>query len=317
MHTHLSRDDRITIHALRRRGIPLGEIAEDIGKSRSTIYRELARCPGRYYDPHAAHARAKMKRRRASCAPRKMTRSAWRHCCKMLRRHKSAWSAAQTESFPVCATTFYKWLWRAGCAGSHMKPRRPRKTMMLHAPHKWMSFGPGHYRKRPKDKRFAMMRDAAPIALRPAIVERRGRFGDWEADTMHWGSTMSLTLRERKSGVVLLAVLPERSAAAAAKLIIRMLRGLPAKTITSDGGWEFRHWRLVEKALGAKWYVCDPGRPQQRGGVEHANGIVRRMARADVAECGLRTALRRAQKIINHRPTKRLQSRTPAEVLGL
>ena len=135
---------------------------------------------------------------------------------------------------------------------------------------------------------------------------------------MYWQKrVMSLSLRERKSGYVRLFLLPNYSADETAKRIIHLLRGLPAHTMTSDGGWEFVRWRKVEKALGIKWYVSDPGRPQQRGGVEQMNGLVRRMVNRDLHRYGLPKALRRAEKILNHRPTPRLQFRTPAQQLGL
>ena len=321
MYTHLSHQDRITIGALRRQGHSPGDIAADIGKSVSTVRRELNRCPPGRYDPNIAHRQAKKKRRDALSKRRKMTPEVCLRFLAELQRTRSVYSASKSPDIPVGMTTLYKYLDARACEGSHMKPPRPRKKALSEAPFIWMRFGPKHYRKRPKGargKRFAMMRDAANIAERPDIADMFLELGHWEVDTMHWGKgVMSLTLRERKSGLTLLGVLPACSADAVADLIIKMLDGLPVKTITSDGGWEFVRWRRVESALGAKWYVCDRASPWQRGGVEGANGIVRGIVKADIAAHGLSAALRIAQDVINHRETRRLGDRTPAEVIGL
>ena len=315
MYTHLSLANRITIRVLLRQKHSLRQIAAALGKSVSTVSRELRRARLRTYDPEVAHRRAVMRRRKASRMPRKLSPGVLREFATLLRRHRSVSSCACF--LPVGKSAHYHWLWKDACRDSHMKPARPRNRRMRCAPHRHMSFGVGHYRKRPKDKRFAMMKDATPISERPAIVAARGRFGDWETDTMLWKDQISLSLRERKSGYVRLMLLPQRTADAVAAGIRKLLRGLPVRTITSDGGWEFVRARLVEKHLGAKWYVCDPGCPQQRGGVEQMHGLVRRMIRRDLHRHGLRNALRRAEHIINHRPTPRLQNDTPARRLGL
>ena len=315
MYTHLSLSHRITICVRLRQKTSQRKIAKELGVSVSTISREIKRCR-RQYNPEVAHHRAKVRRRRASERPRKLSDAVLRDFAFWMNNHYSVSSAA--VFLPVGKSALYNWLWRDVCRGSHCKPPRPRKSIVCCAPHRQMSFGVGHYRKRPKDGRFAMMKDAAPIAGRPAIVNARGRFGDWEVDTMYWQKrVMSLSLRERKSGYVRLFLLPNYSANETAKRIIHLLRGLPVHTMTSDGGWEFVRWRKVEKALGIKWYVSDPGRPQQRGGVEQMNGLVRRMVNRDLHRYGLPKALRRAEKILNHRPTPRLQFCTPAQQLGL
>ena len=316
MYTHLSLSHRITICVRLRQKISQRKIAKELGVSVSTISREIKRCRRRQYNPEVAHHRAKVRRRRASERPRKLSDAVLRDFAFWMNNHYSVSSAA--VFLPVGKSALYNWLWKDVCRGSHCKPPRPRKSIVCCAPHRQMSFGVGHYRKRPKDGRFAMMKDAAPIAGRPAIVNARARFGDWEVDTMYWQKrVMSLSLRERKSGYVRLFLLPNYSADETAKRIIHLLRGLPVHTMTSDGGWEFVRWRKVEKALGIKWYVSDPGRPQQRGGVEQMNGLVRRMVNRDLHRYGLPKALRRAEKILNHRPTPRLQFCTPAQQLGL
>ena len=312
MYNHLSYANRITIHALLGQNLNQTQIAETIDVCRSTISRELKRCPGRAYDPDIAHRHATQRRSRASSVPRKLTDEVWRVFLVKVESYGSLLSAA--HELPVGKTALYNRAWRDASAGSHQKPPRPRRAAKGRMPHKLMSFGVGRYKRRRSAKLSAMWA-ASPIARRPAIVARRGRFGDWEADTMDWGEGQkSLTMLERKSGLVRLSLLPAFSADAMMRAMFRALRGMPAKTITSDRGSEFARWRQVKKTTGAKFYASDAGCPWQRGAVEQMNGLVRRMAMADIAECGLKEALRRAQKRINTRPTPRLQWRSPAEV---
>lgn len=316
MHTHLSRDDRAIIGIMLEQNCALWQIADRIGCCRSTIWRELKRRrPGRAYDPLAAHRDAEKKRRQASSVPRKMTPAIWRAFLRKMDEYGSLLSAA--HELPVGKTTLYNWTWKDAAAGSHSSPPRPRREAKSRLPHKLMSFGVGRYKKR-RSAKLAAMWAATPICERPDIVNRRGRFGDIETDTMDWSAHgKSLTILDVKSGRVWLDALPTYSADAVAKVINRRLRGLSVKTITSDRGSEYARYRGVEAKQGAKWYVGDAGCPWQRGAVEQMNGLVRRMAQSEIAEYGLAKALRRAQKRINHRPTPRLKFRSPAQVLRL
>lgn len=61
-YTHLTREERYQIHALRSQGIGVAAIAAHLGRHRCTIDRELARNRGEQgYDPAKAHQRAKAR----------------------------------------------------------------------------------------------------------------------------------------------------------------------------------------------------------------------------------------------------------------
>ena len=81
------------------------------------------------------------------------------------------------------------------------------------------------------------------IEERPAIVDQKERFGDWEMDTIvdSFGHAI-LTLTERSTNFLLMAKLPEgRKALPTAKTVIRLLYPYKnsVKTITTDNGCEF------------------------------------------------------------------------------
>ena len=61
-YTHLTREERYQIHALRSQGIGIAAIAAQLVRHRSTIERELARnTSGEGYDPAKAHTQAKAR----------------------------------------------------------------------------------------------------------------------------------------------------------------------------------------------------------------------------------------------------------------
>ena len=88
-----------------------------------------------------------------------------------------------------------------------------------------------------------------------------------------------LTLQERRSRLTLARRLLSKDAELTASAIAAELADLPAKarrTITHDNGGEFARHETVTKAIGIRAFFCDPHSPWQRGGIENANGLLRR-----------------------------------------
>ena len=88
-----------------------------------------------------------------------------------------------------------------------------------------------------------------------------------------------LTLQERRSRLTLARRVLSKDADVAAEAIAGELGGLPARarrTITHDNGGEFARHEAVTEAIGLRAYFCDPHSPWQRGGLENANGRLRR-----------------------------------------
>lgn len=98
--------------------------------------------------------------------------------------------------------------------------------------------------------------------------------------------------------------------AATAKIIQRLQ--VPVHTMTSDNGTEFR------KLEGEDFtnYYCNPNRPQERGSVENAIGLIRQYLKRSTEAAEISTKLLRdIEKKLNHRPKKILGYRTPYEKL--
>lgn len=119
------------------------------------------------------------------------------------------------------------------------------------------------------------------IGQRPAVVEARKRFGDWERDTLYGKHTRIclLTQVERKSRYLIAAKVPDRRAHSVAQCKIAQFSALPQRwrrTLTLDNGKEFAAFKQVEQATGLRVFFADPYCAWQRGANENTNGLLRR-----------------------------------------
>ena len=151
----------------------------------------------------------------------------------------------------------------------------------------------------------------------PAEIRDRSRIGDWEGDTVYGGIGKGLlvTLVDRKSRYLKMGLLQSRNADETRKVIQKLLNGLPAKSISLDNGAEFSEFRELESALTAPIYFAEPHKPWQRGTNENTNDIVRFFFPKGF---DFRTISQEfvdiISDLINNRPKKCLDWKTPAEV---
>lgn len=176
------------------------------------------------------------------------------------------------------------------------------------------------YRKRgaEKDKR-GTIKDRVSIHDRPAIVETKGRVGDWEGDTIigkdHKGAI--LTLNERKSGFVVMAKLTGKNAQDLSAKTVAVLTPYQAvcHTLTVDNGKEFAHHTQIATELDLQVYFADPYSSWQRGANENTNGLIRQyIPKKTDFDTVSEERLQEIQDLLNNRPRKRLNWRTPYEV---
>ena len=157
------------------------------------------------------------------------------------------------------------------------------------------------------------------IDLRPTVVDRRRRLGDWEVDTIlgtRKGRAI-VTLTERKSRFTLLAMAENQTANAVRNQICHLL--LPHKgrihTLTSDNGREFAEHEEIAKTLKLSFYFAHPYSAWERGTNENTNGLLRQYFPKYTSFEGVSDAqLVSAMDKLNHRPRKTLGFRTPYEV---
>lgn len=173
--------------------VKISEMADRMGRHRSTIYRELTRnTKGKKYMPGIADALAK---ERHPHPPNKLDKHAELNNYVMRGLH-AGWSPEQisgrmkleSKPFYVCAESIYRFAYRHKHLGLYkLLPRRqPKRYPMLD-------------RKKRNRKVQLMMRH---ITLRAPEADLRNAVGHWEGDTIRFPKdqkTCVTTLVDRKS----------------------------------------------------------------------------------------------------------------------
>jgi IS30 family transposase len=291
-------------------GLSQAEIARRLGRSPSTISRELTRNrDGATYWSSVAHEKAQARRQRR---PRKLDDPSL--LASVRRGLVSYWSPEQIagrsrRDFPhqprrqLSHMTIYRWL-------AEPEQRGSWRT--------FLRFG----RRRPLPETRGKLKARAEIRDRPGVVDERRRFGDWEGDTVIGQARRGalVTLVERKSGFAVAGQVHRLKARNVARVMTRRFAILPPglrRTLTLDNGKEFARHQQVAHATGIDTYFARPYHAWERGANESFNGLVRQFFPKGTDLAG--TSPRDVKDVLdlqNHRPLTRLGYRTPREALG-
>jgi IS30 family transposase len=170
----------------------------------------------------------------------------------------------------------------------------------------------------------AAARNRAPdminIAQRPQEADDRAVPGHWEGDLLIGKGNRSAlgTLVERTTGYAMLVALPdgykpEQVAPALAAKITTLPDSL-RRSLVWDQGPEMRDWQQIRIDTGIEIYFCDPHSPWQRGTNENTNGLLRQYFPKCTELSNLTDAdLDRVADELNDRPRKRLGFEKPSE----
>ncbi|NKB24738.1 MAG: IS30 family transposase [Kiritimatiellae bacterium] len=92
--------------------------------------------------------------------------------------------------------------------------------------------------------------------------------------------------------------------------------GLPCKTVTVDNGMEFASHAKLQKKIATPIFFAEGRNPWQRGTNENTNGLLRQFfpKKTDFAAHSS-AQLRWAVELLNNRPRKCLEYRTPKEMM--
>lgn len=161
--------------------------------------------------------------------------------------------------------------------------------------------------------------DRTGIEHRPEQVNTRQQYGHWEADTAVSRQSKSalMVLQERSLGITLLKKLPRCAPTQMNNALIARLAELPQamrRTITFDNGQENRYHHRLHEALGVQTYFCNPYSSWEKGSVENAVGLTRRVwpKKTDYALIS-DEQIATLEYRLNTRPRKRLGYLTPFE----
>jgi IS30 family transposase len=314
MYRQITSAERYSLGLLRQRGLSPAAIARFLGRHRSTITRELrrnSRADG-FYRPSVAEGRARARRSHAR-RNQHFTPADWALVEQLLARQWSpeqiAGHGRRTHGLRISHETIYQHIWadrrRGGTLYLQLRGAQKRRRKRY-----------GRYDSR---GRLAGKRS---IAERPAIVAARTEPGHWEIDTVQGASDRHcvLSLVERTTGYLVLGKLRAKSTAQVTRRTTQLIarERPPVRTITADNGTEFHDYATIERSTGALFYFATPHHAWERGTNENTNGLLRQylpkgqsMAHLTQRDCD------RLAKILNNRPRKRLNYRTPEECYGL
>ncbi len=312
-HTHIGPGDWACISRMLRVGHSLSEIARTIGKDKSSLGRHVKEYGGNKYDVREVRRRKRMKRIAAMEGTRIIKGSLLRFIKKELTLHKSPEQIAgvlKRKKKSVAASTIYRYI----------KERAPHLKMYLRSQK-------GRYRRKHGTKRRETLREQAKkrrIDERPKIVERRGRLGDFEGDTIQGRDrrVRIVTFVDRRSGYLIAYLLPKMRAELLTTLALKHFSRIPKaklRTFTLDNGPEFSDWERLEKQSGATVYFAYPYHFWERGSNENINGLLRQYFPSSL-DFNLITPQELAHVVrkLNNRERKRLGFLSPRRVfLGL
>jgi len=297
--------------------LSLRAIAEKIGRSPSTVSREIQRNGG--YDSYRASIAEEAAWHRAlRPKPCKLAGRPYlaRAVAVKLQRQWSPeqiagwlkWRYPNDERYHVSHETIYKSLFvqTRGVLKKELLACLRTQRVMRQSRHASL-----------KGKGLGKIVDAVSISERPASVEDRAVPGHWEGDLIagSHGSHVA-TLVERKTRYVMLAKVENKNTDTVIQALIKQSQKLPIelyKSLTWDRGSEMSGHKKFTLATDIKVYFCDPKSPWQRGSNENTNRLLR-----DYLPKGIdlsvysQAELNRIARELNERPRKTLGYETPA-----
>ena len=314
-YTHFTLEERKYLQKLLEEGLSGNKIAAALGRSPSTISRELKRNASKNskkaanrvnYHHWRAHSLAIARRRdhrRTALPPGSFKHD---YVCKGLTLY---WTPEQIANrlrmdFPgqiVGVSTIYRYLRRGDLPGFS------RKT---------------HLRRRGKRKvnRSANCNTIQPdrtVLEWPEEIAQRAVVGHFEGDSVlgKSGTGGILTFVDRASRYLFAAKIESKAAEPTRKAIVQMLKGVKVRSITLDNGCEFAQFRQLEKGLDTPVYFAEPHKPWQRGTNENTNGLLRFFFPKGYDFRTLSDErLQEVVDLLNTRPRKCLGWRTPKDV---
>jgi len=299
-----------------RAGESLSGIARQLGRSPSTITREVAANGGRDgYSAWAAHRCAREAARR----PKPCKLRSGPLLDEVSKRLEQLWSPDEIArrlplDFPedpemrVSHETIYQSLFVQGRGELRRELARCLRS------------GRTRRKKRGAIDGRGRIPGMVNISERPAEAADRAVPGHWEGDLIlgEGGRSAVGTLVERTTRLVLLLHLGDgRSAVSVEAAMRKAIATLPEelrRSITWDQGAEMSAHAAFTTATGIPIYFCDPHAPWQRGSNENTNGLLRQyLPKGTDLSKHSATALEVIQRSLNSRPRKTLGYMTPSE----
>jgi IS30 family transposase len=313
-YSHLNNEEREELAIGLEIGLKQYVIAKLLGRSPSTISRELKRNHAlmktvryRAYIAQYQYDERKRNSHKRHRIPNKRLR---RYIWKMIRKGYSPEivpfiAAEKNRRWKTNHETIYQWIY------TEQKDLIP---FLVHAHKKRRKRGSA------KQKRCPKVLNRTMIDKRPDYINLRKRIGDWETDTIisRQSKASVMILANRRSRKVILKKLCQKTAIEMHKSHVKCLKDFPhhlRNSITYDNGTENALHELTNKILGTKSYFCNPYHSWERGTVENLIGLVRRFYPKKTDWNNItQWDLNKVAHFINNRPMKCLGFKSPNRV---
>lgn len=309
---HFTVEQRYKLEVLLQQNVSKEQIAIELRKHISSIYREIKRNSDERNTVYKANlASRKCKKRHKEKPKNQSFNLEIQNYVRVLIEEDFSPEQVVGKSIKdgvscVSHETIYKYVWedkkKGGDLYKHL--RTLGKT----------------YRNRgaSKDKRGQII-GRIGIENRPIEVDQKQRFGDLEIDLVigkdHKGAL--LTINDRATGILQMKKIESKDAEIVKNATIELLQNWKPflQTITSDNGKEFAKHQTIAKVLGIDYYFANPYCSWERGANENLNGLVRQYFKKG-SDFSLITdeQVKNVVEKLNNRPRKRYQFNSPNEV---
>jgi len=312
--------ERQRIEYYHRLKLSIRDVGKRLKRNHTDIVRELKRntIPGEPYS--AAKAQAKADRRATKTNKRKLETDELLHDF-VASELKEGWSPE---------------LIAGRLRGDDAPPHLHGATVSHEQIYEYIYDGQGRYEdwyhlltrkhrqrhpKRGRKPQKALISELVPITVRPEVVNERQRFGDWESDQARFKKQQErLAVQyERKGMLIRIQRVADGTAEENERAIAETLEPFPEEyqqSLTLDRGTENTSHAKIRHAFRMETFFCDPYCAWQKGGVENAIGLIRRYLPKTTDLATISDAeIHAIQEKLNNRPRKKLNYKTPNEVL--
>ena len=314
---HFTHDERVCLQKLLSEGKSFRKIASILGRSPSTISREVKR--------NCSKTPPKKK------SNNKFNYNHWRaQILTICRRRQNRRTALKPGTFKYnYVADKIKMFWSPEEIAMRMRKDYPDQIVGVSTIYRYIKLNAfaeitkqTHLRRKGKNRNYVhhnsnVIHPDRIIPEWPDEIKNRSRIGDWEGDTVYGGVGKGLivTLVDRKSRFLRAGKLNSRNAEETRLVIQRLLDNHVVKSISLDNGTEFAEFKLLEENIEAPVYFAEPHKPWQRGTNENTNDILRFFFPKGYDFRQLTQAqLDVVVDLINNRPRKCLNWKSPAEI---
>lgn len=312
--TQLQESGRTKIEVLLQQGMSISAIARALERSVSTISREIKRNGPKLYRASRAHYFTGLRHRNK---PKRIVFDQSMRSFIDLQLQSKRWSpelisveGKKWNADFISTEWIYRWIW----AMKFSMRKADKRYQQLYT---FLKHGSGRKRRGKKRTARGNIIDRKWIEHRPRPANNRKRHGDLEADIIlgkdrQPGLLVALDRRSRKTWI---RKLKTKQAGHVIKKLADICREIGnIKTVTLDNDQSFaEHYRLND--MGIKTFFTHPYSSQEKGSVENRIGVIRMFfpKKTDFKIVNDQQ-VRKVQDIINQRPMRMFNYRSPNEI---